>query len=155
MIIYQVLREILVQCIGALVSILALFGLKASNSEFNGRAINQYRRSVLFQNDMIIHRFYVYETLIHHNFVVLQTGSGHTFTVHLIADVYPGEFSPITVEIGPAEWRPISESVKKCYKTALELQFFVMNEIQIFGVYEVGFNDCRHFARAVAAFLVS
>jgi len=147
------IREIFVQCIGALVACLNLFGIRASNNEFNGRTIDQYRCSALLQDEMVISQFYVYETLIRHNFVVFKTMSGQTFKVHLIADVYPKGYSPIYVEIVPTEWRPSNRYVGTCAKLAWYLKRFVENQVQIFGAYEVGFHDCRHFARAVAGFL--
>jgi hypothetical protein len=150
---YRGPRESLVQFIGILAASVASIGIHLSNNQFNGRMINKYACSELLKDEMVIRRFYLYETLFHHNFVVFQTDSGHTFKVHLIADVDPGRYSPIHVKIGPTYWRPAGKHVKMCNKNARDLKRFVIYEIRKFGTYDVGFNDCRHFARAVAAFL--
>jgi hypothetical protein len=142
-----------VQFIGILAASFASIGINTSNNKFNGRKINQYRCSELLRDEMVIRRFYLYETLIHHNFVVFQTDSGHTFKVHLIADFDPGRYSPIYVEITRTYWKPAGKHVKKCNKKAWNLKRFVQYKIRKFGTYEVGLNDCRHFAQAVAAFL--
>jgi hypothetical protein len=149
------LRELLVQFIGVFAAVLALIGIDTCNNQFNGQMINQYGRSKLLKNGMVIRRFYLYETLIHHNFVVFQTDLGQTFKVHLIADVDPAVYPPIHVEIGPTYWKPTREHVEECNKDVRDLKRFVKHEIRNFGIYEVGFNDCRHFARAVAAFLAN
>ena len=146
-------RETLTEWIGVLSASMGALGIDTFNNQFNGRMIDQYRCSKLLEDEMVIRRFYLYETLIHHNFVVFQTESGHTFKVHLIADIYPGDYSPIYVEIGPTYWKPTSKYVRRCNKKARDLKRFVQYKIEKFGTYEVGFNDCRHFARAVAAFL--
>ena len=151
----RALRETLVNCLGVFASSLASSGITISNNQFNGRPINQYRCSMLLRDEMVIRRFYVYETFVRHNFVVFQTMSGQTFKVHLIADIMPGKYSPIYVEIGPAEWRPTDKYIGTCYKSAWYLKRFVEHQVQHFGTYEVGFNDCRHFALAIAAFLDS
>lgn len=148
-------REAFIQHIGIFVASLTSSGINASNNEFNGRRIDQYRCSKFLKDEMIIHRFYLYETLIHHNFVVFQTDSGHTFKVHLIADSEPGYYIPIYVVIGPTYWKPTDKYVRRCNKKARDLKRFVKHEGQIFGTYEVGLHDCRHFARVVAAFLTS
>jgi len=144
-----------VQFIGVFAAILASIGIDTCNNQFNGRLIDQYGRTKLLKDGMVIRRFYLYESLIHHNFVVFQTDLGQTFKVHLIADVYPGFYSPIYVEIGPTYWKPGRKHVEECNKYVRDLKRFVKHEIRNFGTYEVGFNDCRHFARAVAAFLAS
>ncbi|UJR20023.1 hypothetical protein I4U23_023157 [Adineta vaga] len=146
-------RETLMQGIGILAATLSLSGMRVSNNEFNDRFIKQYRCSQQFKDEMTIRRFYVYETLIRHNFVVFQTDTGHTFKVHLIADVDPGHHTPVFVEIAPTYWRPDGRYVKKCNKKPRDLKNFVKYEVKKFGTYEVGINDCRHFARAVARFL--
>ncbi len=146
-------RETLIELIGILAASMALIGINASNNEFNGRTINKYRCSKFLHDEMVICRFYLYETLIRHSFVVFQTTSGHTFKVHLIANVRPKHYSPIYVEIGPTYWRPTGKRVETCYKKAQDLKLFVRYKIRKFGTYDVGLNDCRHFARAVAAFL--
>ena len=149
-------REALIHWIGVLTASLDVLGIHASNNGFNGRAIDRYRCSTLLKDEMIICRFYVYETLTHHNFVVFQTTSGHTFKVHLTADLFPDHsLSPISVEIDRTYWKPVRRSVKKCHKESWALKHFVKNKIQKFGSYEVGFNDCRHFARAVSVFLAN
>ncbi|CAF4938296.1 unnamed protein product, partial [Rotaria sp. Silwood2] len=82
--------------------------------------------------------------------------SRHTFKVHLIADINPAkpeDYRPIQVEIGPTYWKPTGERIGRCNKKAWDLKRFVKHEVQKFGPYEVGIHDCRHFARAVAAFL--
>jgi len=150
---WQEPRESFVQFLGILSASLASINIHLSNNQFNGRGVKQYRCSKLLRDEMIIRRFYVYETLIQHNFVVFQTDSGHTFKVHLIADVYPGHYSPIYVKIGPTKWKPGGSRVKSSNKKAWDLKQFVQSEIRKFGSYDVGFNDCRHFARAVAEFL--
>lgn len=149
-------REALIQWIGVWTATLDALGIHVSNNGFNGGTIEQYRCSPLLTDEMIICRLYVYETLTRHNFVVFQTTSGHTFKVHLTAGLFPDRsLSPISVEIGPTYWKPVRRSVKTCYKEAWALKYFVRNRVQKFGSYDVGFNDCRHFARAVAAFLAS
>ncbi|CAF1084849.1 unnamed protein product [Adineta steineri] len=151
----RTLHDIFLECIGYLAATLALFGIRASNNEFNGRAIHRHRYTDLLQDDMIITRFYKYETLIKHNFVVFQTESGHIFKVHLIANVEPKHYSPMYVKIVPSYWRPGRRRIRSSNKTGRDLKRFVNAEIRRFGNYEVGFNDCRHFANAVAAFLAS
>jgi hypothetical protein len=155
MVTYQVLREALIQWIGVLGACTASIGIRVSNNQMHGQTINKYRCFKFFKDEMVISRFYLYETLIHHNFVVFRTECGHTFRVHLVADVHSGQDSSISIEISPTEWRPIGKYVGTCNKRALDLKRFVKYEIRKFGTYELGFNDCRHFARAVAAFLAS
>jgi hypothetical protein len=150
---YRGRREILTQWIGVLATSVASIGSRASNNAFNGRPISQYRCSKLLNDEMIIRRFYTYETLIHHNFVVFQTELGHTFKVHLMTDPNQGDRSLVYVEIGPTRWGPTSRYVGRCNKKARDLKRFVKHEVRKFGTYEVGFNDCRHFARKLAAFL--
>lgn len=153
--VFREVGDAFMQWIGVLATSLGSVGINASNNQFNGRKVRSYYCSPLLEDGMVIHQFYLYETLIRHNFVVFQTESGHTFKVHLIADVHPGPYSPIYVEIGQTYWKPADRSVWKCKKKAWKLKRFVQRELQKFGPYEVGLNDCRHFARAVAAFLTS
>ncbi|UJR18488.1 hypothetical protein I4U23_005394 [Adineta vaga] len=148
-------RDVFMQGIGFLAASMNLIGIKASNNQFNYRRIEQYRCSEYLHDEMIIRRFYVYETLIRHNFVVFQTDSGHTFKVHLIADIVPGDYSPVYIEIERTYWKPDGRYVGISNKKAEALKYFVFQEIEKFGDYEVGLNDCRHFARAVATFLSS
>ncbi|CAF1476395.1 unnamed protein product [Adineta ricciae] len=151
---WQKVRDTFMQGIGVLAASLALAGLNASNNEFNGRLIDRYRCSKLFTDYMFVRRFYIHETLIRHNFVVFQTDTRHTFKVHLIADIYSGRrYSPVYVDIVPTYWKPTGRRVRRCNKNARGLKNFVKREVQKFGDYEVGINDCRHFARAVAAYL--
>lgn len=150
------IRDTFMQWVGAAAASLALLGVNTSNNRFNGRRVRRYYCSELLHDEMIIRRFYVYETLIRHNFVVFQTDTKHTFKVHLIADVYPrSSYSPIYVEISPTYWRPEERDVWTSKKKAKKLKRFVQRELQKFGPYEVGINDCRHFARTVADFLAS
>ena len=149
-------REALTNWIGVLAASMNLLGLNLSNNQFNSRPIDRYRVSKLLRDEMVIRRFYVYETLTAHNFVVFQTDSGHIFKVHLIADVYPiVDNPPIYVEISRTQWKPDKRHVWTSNKRAGDLKRFVQREVHKFGVYDVGFNDCRHFARAVAKFLAS
>ena len=150
---WQQARDVFMQGIGLFAASLVLGGSHASNNEFNGRLIDQYRCSRLLLDGMTIQRFYVYETLIRHNFVVFQTDTGHTFKVHLIADIEPGRYAPVYVDIIPTYWKPENRYVGRSNKSALELKWFIRQEVYKFGGYEVGINDCRHFARAVASFL--
>lgn len=153
---FQGPRAALLQGIGALAAGLGSFGFRASNNEFSGRKINQFRCSKLLYDGMVIGRFYVYETLIQHNFVVFQTTSRYVFKVHLIADVLSNRRrSPITVDIVPTHWKPGGRRVSNSRRRAGDLKRFVKYQVQRFGAYEVGFNDCRHFAQAVADFLAS
>ncbi|CAF1053468.1 unnamed protein product [Adineta ricciae] len=146
-------RDAFMQGIGLLAASLNLIGVNASNNQFNYRKIEQYRCSPYLHDEMIIRRFYVYETLIRHNFVVFQTDSGQTFKVHLIADIVPNDYSPVYIEIDRTYWKPDRRHVRTSNTRAGDLKLFVLHEIQKFGNYTVGLNDCRHFARAVAAFL--
>ncbi|UJR20021.1 hypothetical protein I4U23_023155 [Adineta vaga] len=150
---WQQARDAFIQGIGLMAASLVLGGSHASNNEFNGRLIDQFRCSRLLMDGMTIRRFYVYETLIRHNFVVFQTDTGHTFKVHLIADIDPGYYSPVYVDILSTYWKPGGRYVGCSNRSALELKWFVLLEVQRFGNYEVGINDCRHFARSIAAFL--
>ncbi|CAF1486651.1 unnamed protein product [Adineta steineri] len=146
-------RDVFMQGVGLVAGSLNLIGINASNNQFNYRKIEQYRCSIFLHDEMVIRQFYVYETLIRHNFVVFQTDTGHTFKVHLIADVVPGEQSPIYIEIESTYWKPDGRYVEITNRKASDLKSFVLQHIQTFGNYEVGLNDCRHFARAVAGFL--
>lgn len=151
----KTMRQGAEQFIGLLAATFDFSGIDASNNRFNDRKINRYYYTNLLMDNMIIKRFYVYETLIRHSFVVFQTNTGHTFKIHLIADVFPGKCQPIQVLIVPTYWKPKGKRIRRSNKTGCQLKHFVTYAVKKFGRYEVGFNDCRHFARAVAAFLAS
>ncbi|UJR18145.1 hypothetical protein I4U23_005045 [Adineta vaga] len=146
-------RDAFMQGIGLLAASFNLIGVNASNNQMNYRPIEQYYCSEYLHDQMVIRQFYVYETLIHHSFVVFQTETGQTFKVHLVADRIPEEYSPIYIEIKPTYWKPDGRHTRPSNRKAIDLKSFILQETQNFGNYEVGINDCRHFARSVAAFL--
>jgi hypothetical protein len=148
-------RDRIIHGLGLIVAGFASVGIDMGNNRFNGRMIDEYRCTKLLNDNMVIQRFYSHESLIRHNFIVFQTDCGHTFKVHLIAAVTPTDYQPISVVIARTYWRPTAKSTGTCNKTAWDLKRVVKRQVEQFGTFEVGYNDCRHFARNVAAFLAS
>ncbi|CAF1393888.1 unnamed protein product [Rotaria magnacalcarata] len=148
-------RDRIIHGLGLLVAGFASIGMDIGNNRFNGRMIDEYHCTKFLNDNMVIRRFYLHESLIRHNFLVFQTDSGHTFRVHLIAAVTPTDYQPISVVIARTYWKPTTKSIGMCDKTARDLKRAVQHQVEQFGTFEVGYNDCRHFARNVAAFLAS
>ncbi|CAF1319336.1 unnamed protein product [Adineta ricciae] len=149
----QQTRDLFMGGVGLLAASFNLVGVNASNNQMNYRPVERFYYSEYLHDGMIIRQFYVYETLTHHSFVVFQTETGQTFKVHLVADLLPEGYSPIYVEIKPTYWKPDGRRVGGSNRKAIDLKYFISTEIRKFGEYEVGLNDCRHFARSIAAFL--
>jgi hypothetical protein len=96
-----------------------------------------------------INQFYYSSDPNQHGFVVCQTDSGCTFICHLVGT--PGQ---LYVETKLCDWNDMALKTTT-QKSMNELRDKIKSLSESFGVYNLGNNDCRHFAKSLKSFLES
>lgn len=118
------------------------------NPELNGSTVSDFRCTQDIGDEEVLQEFYLISdtTVPSHGFVIAKTNLGNSLICHLVG--LPGS---LVVEIKLDQWSPTSE-VQQSTHTLAELKIF----LRAFDcVYQLGTQDCRHFAALVGSFLTT